>query len=221
MRVGQRISKGDMLIRLDKTPNAANLGEVEAKVRSLEAQLARLELEQQGKIEDDYQCPPELLEKAPMVCSTEAQLFRARVNNLLSKIKVFEEKAEQKRRELSEAQSNVARLEESLKLAQQELKVIQPLAARKVVAQVDLIKAKRAVAETGGQLAAAKEAMARSQAGVREATLQIDEQKIVFTQAALAEMTEKRAQLSVVKETTRGLRSGSGAPIFVRRSKAS
>lgn len=204
VRAGQRIKKDDLLIRLDKTPNAANLGEVEAKVRSLEAQLARLELEQQGKIDQEYECPAGLKERAPAVCATEAQLFKARVNNLRSRMNVFEEKAEQKRRELREAEFNVTRLEESLKLAEQELRVIKPMAAKKVVAQIDLIKAQRAVAETGGQLAAAKEARARTEAGVREATLQIDEQQLIFRQAALAEMTEKRAEYSVVQETTRG-----------------
>lgn len=204
VRVGQHIKKGDLLIRLDKTPNAANLGEVEAKVRSLEAQLARLELEQLGKIDADYDCPATLKENAPAVCATEAQLFKARVNNLQSRIKVFEEKAEQKRRELKEAESNVARLEESLRLAEQELKVIEPLAAKKVVAQIDMIKAQRSVAEIGGQLSAAKEAKGRAEAGVREATLQIEEQQLIFRQTALSEMTDKRAEYSVVRETTRG-----------------
>lgn len=204
VRPGQKIAKGDMLARLDKTPTSANLGEIEAKVRSLTAQLVRLQLENEGRIDEDYHCPADIRERAPRVCRAEEDLYRARAANLKSRIKVYEEKAEQKRREASEAVSNVARLKEAVGLAKRELDLIQPLAAKKMVADLDLIRAQRSVADVDGQLRSALEATARAEAGAREAELQIEEQKLIFRQTALTEMTEKRSELSVAEETTKG-----------------
>lgn len=204
IRPGQRISKGEMLARLDKTPTSATLGEVEAKIRSLTAQISRLQLESEGKHEGDYACPERIRERAPAVCRTEAELYRARTDNLKSKIKVYTEKAEQKKREASEADSNVVRAKEAMALAKRELGMIQPLVAKKVVADLDLIKAQRSVSEAEGQLRAAVEIKGKAEAGVREAELQIEEQNLIFRQTAMAEMTDKRAELSVVEETTKG-----------------
>jgi adhesin transport system membrane fusion protein len=204
VRPGQRIAKGDLLIRLDKTPTSASLGEVEAKVRSLTAQLTRLQLENEGRIDVDYPCPEQIKERAPAVCIAETELFRARRDNLKSRIRVFEEKAEQKRRELAEAESNVRRFTDTVALAKRELELIQPLASRKMIADLELIRAQRSASEAEGQLRSALELKARAEAGVRESELQIEEQKLIFRQAAMTEMTEKRGELSIAEETTKG-----------------
>lgn len=204
IRPGQRISKGEMLARLDKTPTSATLGEVEAKIRALGAQVARLQMETEGKHDTPYTCPEQIKERAPAVCRNEAELFRARVDNLKSKVKVYNEKAEQKRREAAEADSNVTRAREAVTLAKRELGMVQPLVAKKVISDIDLIKAQRAVSDADGQLRVALELKAKAEAGVREAELQIEEQNLIFRQTAMTEMTEKRAELSVVEETTKG-----------------
>jgi adhesin transport system membrane fusion protein len=95
-------------------------------------------------------------------------------------------------------------LSESLQLAQQELNMIKPLVEKKVVADIELIRARRTVADLDGQLKSTTEVKARIEAGLREAELQINEQTLIFRQTALSEMTDKRAELSVVQETIRG-----------------
>jgi len=204
VRLGQRVSKGDLLMRLDKTSTSANLGEVEAKFRSLTAQVARLEVEHRGEIDQEFACPPAVLESAPSVCAAEAQLLKLRADNLRSRVQVAEEKLEQKRRELSEAEANSTRIAESVDLAKQELDVLQPLAARKVIAGIELIRAQRTYSDIVGQANAAIETIGRTKAGLREAELQVAEQHLIFRQAALSELTEKGAELSVVSETIRG-----------------
>ena len=204
VRLGQRIAKNDLLFRLDKTPTAANLGELEAKIRTLTAQIVRLQLENEGKLELLYPCPDEVKRAAHAVCLNEERLYRAKVDNLKGRIKVFDERVEQKRRELSEVGANIERLKESLGLAQKELAMIRPLAARQIIADTELIRTQRAVSEARGQLATAIETQARAEAGLREANLQVEEQVLMFKQAAQAELNDKRGELSVVEETIRG-----------------
>lgn len=204
VRVGQRIAKNDLLFRLDKTPTAANLGELEAKTRTLTAQIVRLELEQEGKLDVAYPCPEVAKRAAQAVCLNEERLFRAKAANLKGRVKVFEQRVEQKQRELNEVGTNMQRLKESLDLAQQELALIRPLAERQIIAETELLRVQRTVADLRGQLETATETKARAEAGLREATLQVNEQMLAFKQLAQAELNDKRAELSVVDETIRG-----------------
>lgn len=204
VRLGERVTKGDLLVRLDKTTTSANLGEVEAKTRSLTAQIARLRLEHLGTMDTQYKCPLTVMDQAPGVCATETLLYEVRRKNLTSRVAGAEERLEQKRRELGETDAEIVRLTESLALARQELALIAPMAKRKVVSDVEHIRIKRTVADLSGQLKTAVQSKRRLESSLREATLQVEEQRLIFRQTALSELREKEAELSVVNETIRG-----------------
>lgn len=204
VRLGQHVRKGDLLIRLDKTTTASSLGELQAKARSLAAQVARLKVEYEGGTAETFACPDEVGEAGAAVCGSERNMLQARLDGLGNRMRVFGEREEQKRRELKEIEANVKRLEESLALARKELNIITPLAKDKVIPETDFLRAKREVADLRGQLASATEARGRVEAELREATAQIETVRLTFRQEALAEMTEKLAELSVISETTRG-----------------
>ena len=203
VRAGQRVGKGDILARLDDTSTSANLGEQEARARALEVQIARLDAEQSGQT-GGFDCPADIKSTAPEICANELSLMQARRSNLETRTGVFATRVEQRRRELNEARSNVQRSQDSLNLAQKELELLKPLAARKIVAQTDLIAAERQVSDLSGEVRAGSEAIARIEASLREAELQVQEQKELFRQDAVSEMTQKMAELSVVSETRRG-----------------
>ncbi len=204
VRLGQRISKGDLVFRLDKTPTEANLGEQEAKRRALIAQIARLEFEHQSEPGAKFTCPKGNHKLDKEICENETKLHEARVKNFEARVDVYEERVEQKKRELGEAAANLARIEEGLELAKKELNMIKPLADRKIIAATELIDSQKAVSELVGQLSTAMETQERVKAALREAELQVQEQLLDFKQKAQAELTEKKAELSVVLETIRG-----------------
>lgn len=204
VNVGQRIAKNDLLFRLDKTPTSANLGEVEAQVRAITAQIARLQLENEGRQQDEYRCPEEVKLSRPGICDNEARLYLARGEILSQRIKVFEERAEQKQRELNEVVANIERLKGGLSLAKKELALIAPLSRKELVAATELIRTQRAAADLEGQLQSATQGKARVEAGLREATLEIEAQTLEYRRTALTELTEARNKLAVVEETVRG-----------------
>lgn len=204
VRLGQRVAKGDLLMRLDKTPTSVNVGEVEAKMRALTAQIRRLELELEGQFDGAFPCPDFVKARAPEVCDNEERLRRARSESLGSRLSVAENKAMQRKSELAEALANEVRLQEAVSLARQELDLIRPLAEKEVLARVELIRARRAFTEANGHLKAIAETIAKLRSGERESELLVEEQRLVFRQEVLRELTEKRAELSVIEETSRG-----------------
>lgn len=204
VQVGQVVSKGDLIIRLDDTSTTASLGESVARSRALQTQIARLEIEMAGDFKSDLDCPEAIAKTSPQICENENQLLRARRDNFRNKLSVLEERRQQRMKELDEAQANISRLEENLKIAQREEDLIAPMAKRKLVAQTDLIRVQKELTEVTGQLQLAKESIDRIKAAISEASLQVDELGLQLQQEALAEKTEALSELSVIEETIRG-----------------
>ncbi|WP_454658353.1 HlyD family type I secretion periplasmic adaptor subunit [Bosea beijingensis] len=203
VRQGQRVAQGELLIRLDDTPNAAKAGEAEAQGRALRAQIARLETETAGS-EAPFECPKDIQAAAPAICQNELKLLSARRENTRARIESFKERLEQRRRELGEVTAQTQRFTETLVLAEKELAIIAPMASRNMVSQLELIRTQRQVVELKGQLSAAKETSAKLEAALREANLQVAEQTSQLQREALAELTARKAEWSVVQETLRG-----------------
>jgi adhesin transport system membrane fusion protein len=204
VRIGQRVNRGDLLLRLDDTPNASKAGEVEAQSRALRAQIVRLELEQSGNQESKYVCPKDIEWTAPEVCQSEIRLMGIRLDNLQKQLDVLKQRVEQRQRELNETQASVTRYSEGLKLAERELGILAPMASRNLVAQTELIRAQRQVVELRGQHDTAQQMLARLEAALQEANLQIEQHVLQFRREAAAELTTRRAELSVLQETLRG-----------------
>jgi membrane fusion protein, adhesin transport system len=204
VRLGQQVRRGDLLARLDPTTTTSNLGELEAQDRSLRTQIARLESEYRDGMAASFVCPAGVAAIAPELCANEASLLRARHENLQVRIQGLRERVIQRRSELKDAHTAVETFTESLRLGESELALKRPLAERNIIPRVEIIQLERQLSDLRGQLSSAQEAIPRIEAALREAELQVEEQNLVFRQEALAEMTAKLAQRSVVQETMRG-----------------
>ncbi|HEY0918760.1 HlyD family type I secretion periplasmic adaptor subunit [Devosia sp.] len=204
VRAGEQVKAGQRLIRLDDTTTSSSAGEVEARVRALEAQVARLRLEQAGGTALEYTCPEAVKAAAPGVCENEANLLAVRAQALAQGKEVLQQRVEQRRRELGEVQSNRQRLEQSLALAQEQLDLLTPLAQKGLVAQTEFIAAQRDVNDLGGQVAAADEATGRLEAALAEAELQVQQAELQFRQDALNDLTLRLAELASAEEQLRG-----------------
>lgn len=202
--LGQVVRKGDLILRLDDTATTVSLGESAARARALRAQIARLELEAAGRFDEPYVCPSEIKDIAPEICENEARLLRARADNIVNKRAVLIERRRQRMHELDEARANITRLEANLEVTRKEASLLRPMVERKLVAQTELLRVEKELAETRGQLQSTQEAVERITASINEAKLQIEELRLQVQQEALAEKTEALSELSVVEETMRG-----------------
>ena len=204
VRAGQQVKKGQQLIRLDDTTTSSSAGEVEARVRALQAQVARLRTEYEGKAAEGYVCPDAVQAATPAVCENEANLLQARLQTLDQGKQVLLQRVEQRQRELNEARSNETRLNESLALVTEKLELIAPLAKKNLVSQSEVIATQRDVADTRGQLNAVAESIGRLEAALSEAQLQVQQADLQFRQDALTDLTLRLAELGSAEEALRG-----------------
>ena len=196
VRPGQQVRRGQLLVRLDNPESAAALAQLQTENQMLEARATRLGQEGQGSA---GACPPD-----QPGCQEEAALQRVRASTLQSQMAALNAAVEQKRRELGEAQATVQSLSSSVQLAQRNVDMLEPLAARNIVPQTELLTARRELVDTQGRLAAARESVSRASAGIREAQAQASEAASRFRQEALNERSQIATRIAVNEQNARG-----------------
>jgi adhesin transport system membrane fusion protein len=189
VRSGQRVTKGQLLARLDNPESR----QVQAETTALEARSARLSAEGLGG-------------SAGSLGGEEAALSSVRRQALGSRVAALRASAEQRRREGAEAAATINSLSRSLTLAQDNVNRLAPLAAKNIVPQTELANAQREVVDIQGRIAAAREQQGRASAAVSEALSQANEASFTFRQEALNERSQVQQKLAVNAESLRGAR---------------
>lgn len=168
---GAIVNQGEVLMRIEDTKFAADLGEVRERRAANAARVARLEAEV-TKL-DRPVFSDELVQKFPQVVATEQNLFAARAKKLAQDVDV-----------LAQAQT---RLSESLNLLSREVELTQKLFAQRVVPEIEWLRLQRQAAEIKGQLAETQSRIANA--------------KAAFQSQAEEDLAKSRGDLAVLDET--------------------
>src|SRR5215208_1891889 len=200
VRSGQRVRKGELLARLDSPENISQLGQLEAETQSLQARSSRLTQEGTGQ---SIACQG-------TDCAGEQALRAVRQSAVRSKVASLNASADQARREAAEAAATIQSLQGSLALAQKQVSMLEPLAAKHIVPETDLLDKRREVNDLQGRIAAAREQQGRAMAGVREAQAQASQANFEFRQSALDERSQINAKIAVNEQSLRGAQSKLG-----------
>jgi adhesin transport system membrane fusion protein len=187
VRSGQQVKKGQLLARLDNPQSR----QIQAETEALQARAGRLASEGLGTSSQALQ-------------GEEATLSAVRRQALGSRVDALRASADQRRREMAEAQATASSLRSSLALAQQRVQMLEPLAAKNIVPQTELLDARREVVDLQGRIAGANEQAGRAAAAIREAQSQASEANFQFRQQALDERSQVQQKISVNEQSLGG-----------------
>ena len=204
VRLGERVTKGQLLIRLDDTTTSSSLEETQVRLQSYEAQIARLDIEIGNILRGKFECPLELSELSPLTCESEQQLLEARRENYTKKNEVLAVRLQQKIDELNRANSKTDGLERLLAILEKERSKIAPLVKRKLHSELNLIQLDRQIIEQSIEIDAVQQDIPLLMSSIKEAELQLEEHALQFTQEARRDRNEIMAELSVLRATVKG-----------------
>jgi len=196
VRQGQLVKQGQLLVRLDDSQSASQLGQLQAESERLSARAARLQ--QEGTGQGAENCAP------GSACAEEQTLAEVRRATAASKQSALAAAVEQRRRDYQEGQATASSLENSVRLAQDQVNMLSPLAAKGIVPKTELISAQRELVDLQGRLSAARQGMGRASAAIAEAQAQLSEARLDFRQQALNERSEIATKLAVNEQTIKG-----------------
>jgi adhesin transport system membrane fusion protein len=137
-------------------------------------------------------------------CENESALRDARASALRSRVSALQSMAEQRRREAAEAAATISSLQRSRALSQRQVSMLEPLAAKNIVPQTELLTARRELVDLEGRIAAAREQQSRAQAAVQESLAQANEARFSFRQETLDERSQVTAKIAINEESLRG-----------------
>jgi adhesin transport system membrane fusion protein len=204
VREGARVEKGQVVLTIDDTGFASNLGEIEAKTLALTAELERLASELESPPPAEPRFSAELTQRAPRAVRNETDLFHARRESFESQRIVLAERLQQRRIELIESHEQSTRLQRNHVLLVKEHALKAPMAKSGVVPKTEMLQLERQIADLEGQIKIAAQAIPRAEAAVREAQQLHQEQRLAFNREAQRELNQRRAELSVLEQTIRG-----------------
>ncbi|WP_284179624.1 HlyD family type I secretion periplasmic adaptor subunit [Rhabdaerophilum sp. SD176] len=198
---GAIVQKGDVLMRIDDTNFAAQLGEIRERRLALASRVARLTAESTGQSQIGF--PPSLLKEAGRATEAERLVFEARQRKLTQDIEVIVQQVGQRRAELGELQAQERRLAQAVDLLSKETAITRRLFQQRVVPEIEMLRLDRQAAEMQGQLDVVKASLAKAEVAILEAEARRDSVTSTFRAASEEELAKVQADLAVVEETIR------------------
>jgi adhesin transport system membrane fusion protein len=202
VKEGQIVEAGTPLIRLDDTRFASNVGETEADRLSMLLRVERLSAEVDDR---PLNFPEDVLKAVPGQAKSEELLYISRRQQLHDEIGGLQEQLIQRQQELREFTSKQAQYRQQLGFQRQEISMSEPLVAQGAVSPVEVLRLRRAEAETRGQLDATTLAIPRAESAIKEVQRKVDETRGKFRSEALTQLNEARTDLNKAQATGKAL----------------
>ncbi|MFC0269293.1 HlyD family type I secretion periplasmic adaptor subunit [Kushneria aurantia] len=201
-REGERVDRGQLLMRIDPTRFVANFRENRVQAFALQARITRLE----ALIKDvPFEPSDELQQNAPEIVADERQLYQNLRQETSQEIAILNEQLSQRRDELRETQSRVATARQSLNLASQELSMTRPMLDTGAVSEVEVLRLEREVSNARGELNQASARVDQLQSAIEEAQSKIDEARSERVSDWRTELAQARGELAALNESGTGL----------------
>ncbi len=199
---GDRVTKGQVLMRLSDVMFSSEERGAEAKADSLKLKIARLEAEAAGK---DFVVAEDLLKKVPDIAQNEQALYRSRQQELKNAISILEDKLRTVKADIDEAQAQINRLSSSRGSLQQELSITRDMVAKKAVSKLEQMRLEREVNDIGGQINAQQERISGLRADLSATEKQKNDQSDRFRSQALTELSDVKTQNAQLGESLKSI----------------
>ena len=192
VRIGQQVSRGQELIRLDKTQSGAELGTGETSVNALRVKVMRLQAEMAGR-SPVYPAPsnPEIARQIEI----ERSLHAARVAELASITSAGRARVAQASQAINEAQATYMARTTARDARLSQLRVIRPLVEKGIEPRMSLIQAESEY-EIAVKEAESAATLQRARAGVSEAQAAMAQQRQDWMSRAGAELAAAQAEMA-------------------------
>jgi len=219
VKEGMQVNKGQLLARIDDTRFRSDMAQQTQEVDGLRANIIRLRAELsdvliadvkawqlQVKInKQSLQFPKDLNTNSNALVTRHQDEYNTRINNLKNQVAIQGQQIKQREQEVKEIDSKITTLKDSLGLVERELKLTIPLATKRIVSEVELLKLQRTVNDLKGELSALRLLKPKLESAFQEAILKRREAVLKYRTDARAELNELQNKLSNLTEAQVGV----------------
>lgn len=199
---GDRVKKGQVLVRISDAQSGAQERGTEAQFLSLSAKRARLMAEAKGSA---FTLPGNVIEKAPDIARNEQALHESRQQELQNSIAILDAKISKTKASIEESRAQIKRLGDSNALQKQELSITSRMVAQQAVPKLEEIRLQKEIADTSGQFLAEQQKLSGLQSELDGAQQERKDVEDKFRSQALGELNEAETQIAQLKENLSSL----------------
>lgn len=200
---GDKVQKGQVLLKLDNTQFASSFGESELREAELNAQAQRLSAEAFGK---DFRIDSSSQDtQIQNLYKREFQLYKARQKQLQTADNILVQQIEQKKLELQDALSQKKQLTRSLDLLKKEVNFTKPLVKQGIASQVDLLQLERQENEALSKLKGVQFSIPRLRSAISEARSKRMDAKEQFANDAHEQLNSILAEKAQLEKSNEAL----------------
>jgi adhesin transport system membrane fusion protein len=189
VKAGDRVSKGEVMVRLDPTQMNAQFSGGREGYHLLAARIARLEAETNNAA---LAFDADLAKQAPAIVAQERALYEQRRKEFDSALSIEIGKRDDATAAFDAASSTAA-------LANQELAIVGPLAAKGIEPKIELLRARQ-------RAAAADSEKSRAEIAVKNAQSEVDRLMQAFRATAGDELAKARSEMAAISGNLPALR---------------
>lgn len=194
---GDKVTQGQLLLRLDDVAQAAEARSTTAQIKALEAQRARLVAEISG---GDLRFPADLARDYPEFVANERALFDSRRADLARAITIVEDQIRQTRAREEETRARARALDSNIPLFREELAIEERLVARNAGRAIDVNRIRQRLNEAVGERSSAASILERLAAERAEQEQRIEELRSQFATEAQGALNEIDVQVAALEE---------------------
>jgi len=199
---GDRVTQGQLLLKLDQTRSLATLGESRAELLGLQVRAARLRAVVDGTA---FEPAVDVAIQIPDTVDQEMQLYTSTLDELAVLEEIANQQLAQRQQELAELQARESQLATESRLASEELETTRPMLVSGAVSEVELLRLQRDVNKASGELQQTQAQLARVQAAIEEARGKLKSVRLDFFNLAREELTDTVTRINALKEANEGL----------------
>lgn len=195
---GQHVEKGEILLTIDDTGFGSSFEESKSRETELRARLMRLRAEAE---EVKFKPDPSLEKEFPEIIDEELKLYRVNQSKKKSELDVLQQKLKQRQIELSDAKSNIKKLNESRALILKEYKLTKPLFDRGLVSEVEFLQLQQKEIENKKELDSLKKSLQSINSKIQETRNMIEDTRLKHKALAQEELNKTLAEIKRIGTT--------------------
>jgi adhesin transport system membrane fusion protein len=203
VRQGEKVTKGQLLARIQNVKSESSFEEKQLKMNALKAKAARLYFEANDL---PFNPPQALLDEIPTQLKDEENLYYSDIERLEGELQVTQDQLQQRYAELREAESKYKHLRQSYKLMREEVAVAEPLVRQGLQSRVDFLKLKREANSMLEQKEAARLAIPKIQSTIKEVKNKLRQSRTEFRNKAAKEWNQVSAELEQLESSSIALK---------------
>jgi membrane fusion protein, adhesin transport system len=167
VREGQRVKKGDVLMRINNQFTEAELSNATSDVISKQIALARMEAEARG--DSSLNLPAGLVEKRPLIAESERALFQSRRSQIAGEMSIIDDQIRGFQSELAQLDARIINLRAEETLLVRQMSVLERALAADAVSEAEVMDKRGNLQQLRTRIAESMNQIPRTRAELAEA----------------------------------------------------